>query len=90
MMTMKTFRLFLASCALAATGSLLPAQVPEPALTAAAGFDYSRGDYGFTTDTEVFSLPLDLGYESVSAFSAMFRRAAGASPSHYRHRPQTG
>jgi hypothetical protein len=61
---MKTFRLFLASCVLAAAGSLLPAQVPEPALTVATGFDYSRGDYGFTTDTEVFSLPLDLGYES--------------------------
>ena len=37
----------------------------------------------------VTQVALDLGYESVSAFSAMFRRAAGASPSHYRHRPQT-
>jgi AraC-like DNA-binding protein len=26
---------------------------------------------------------MDLGYDSVSAFSAMFRRAAGASPSDY-------
>ncbi|MDP1841085.1 MAG: AraC family transcriptional regulator, partial [Reyranella sp.] len=33
---------------------------------------------------------LDLGYDSVSAFSAMFRRAAGASPSHYRPRSQGG
>lgn len=35
----------------------------------------------------VTQVALDLGYESVSAFSAMFRRAAGASPSEYRHRP---
>ena len=38
----------------------------------------------------VTQVALDLGYESVSAFSAMFRRAAGASPSYYRNRPQTG
>jgi len=36
---------------------------------------------GGQTVTEV---ALDLGYESVSAFSAMFRRAAGVSPSAYR------
>ena len=36
----------------------------------------------------VTQVALDLGYESVSAFSAMFRRAAGASPSHYRGRLQ--
>ncbi len=35
----------------------------------------------------VTEVALDLGYDSVSAFSAMFRRAAGASPSHYRQRP---
>ncbi len=34
----------------------------------------------------VTEVALDLGYDSVSAFSAMFRRAAGASPSHYRPR----
>ena len=34
----------------------------------------------------VTQVALDLGYDSVSAFSAMFRRAAGASPSDYRHR----
>jgi AraC-like DNA-binding protein/mannose-6-phosphate isomerase-like protein (cupin superfamily) len=39
--------------------------------------------------TPVTQVALDLGYESVSAFSAMFRRAAGTSPSHYRYRPQT-
>ena len=32
----------------------------------------------------VTQVALDLGYESVSAFSAMFRRASGASPSEYR------
>ncbi len=36
----------------------------------------------------VTQVALDLGYDSVSAFSAMFRRAAGTSPSHYRQRPQ--
>jgi AraC-like DNA-binding protein len=32
----------------------------------------------------VTDVALDLGYDSVSAFSAMFRRAAGVSPSAYR------
>ena len=36
----------------------------------------------------VTQVALDLGYDSVSAFSAMFRRACGASPSDYRQRPQ--
>jgi hypothetical protein len=36
---------------------------PAPAAGVATGFDYSRGDYGFGTDTEVFSVPLDLSYE---------------------------
>jgi AraC-like DNA-binding protein len=35
----------------------------------------------------VTRVALDLGYESVSAFSAMFRRAAGASPRQFQHRP---
>ncbi|MBX9945209.1 MAG: helix-turn-helix transcriptional regulator [Reyranella sp.] len=34
--------------------------------------------------TPVTQVALDLGYDSVSAFSAMFRRAAGVSPSSYR------
>jgi AraC-like DNA-binding protein len=34
----------------------------------------------------VTQVALDLGYDSVSAFSAMFRRAAGASPSAYQRR----
>ena len=33
---------------------------------------------------QVTQVAFDLGYDSVSAFSAMFRRAAGASPSAYR------
>jgi len=37
----------------------------------------------------VTQVAYDLGYESVSAFSAMFRRAAGTSPSQYRQRPHT-
>ena len=35
----------------------------------------------------VTQVALDLGYDSVSAFSAMFRRAAGAPPSAWRHPP---
>jgi AraC-like DNA-binding protein/quercetin dioxygenase-like cupin family protein len=35
----------------------------------------------------VTQVALDLGYESVSAFSAMFHRATGASPSSFRGRP---
>lgn len=37
----------------------------------------------------VTQVALDLGYESVSAFSAMFRRTAGVPPSAYR-RPSVG
>jgi AraC-like DNA-binding protein len=37
----------------------------------------------------VTEVALDLGYESVSAFSAMFRRAAGTSPRRYQQRPQS-
>jgi AraC-like DNA-binding protein/mannose-6-phosphate isomerase-like protein (cupin superfamily) len=36
----------------------------------------------------VTEVAFDLGYESVSAFSAMFHRATGASPSQFRSRPQ--
>ncbi|SJZ36418.1 AraC-type DNA-binding protein [Enhydrobacter aerosaccus] len=38
----------------------------------------------------VTRVALELGYESVSAFSAMFRRAAGTAPSRYRSRPSIG
>ena len=37
----------------------------------------------------VTEVALDLGYESVSAFSAMFRRAAGTSPRQYQQQPQS-
>jgi hypothetical protein len=37
---------------------------PPPAITTVGtGFDYSRGDYGLATDTEVLSLPLTLSHE---------------------------
>ena len=36
----------------------------------------------------VTQVALDLGYESVSAFSAMFHRATGTPPSRFRGRPQ--
>lgn len=61
---MKISRLFLLSGVLTAAGAVLLAQMPEPVFTLASGVDYSRGDYGFATDTEVTSFPLELGYES--------------------------
>ncbi|HKB56412.1 MAG TPA: hypothetical protein VKC51_02385 [Lacunisphaera sp.] len=46
---------------------------PPAVTTLSTGFDYSRGDYGFTTNTEVFSTPLNLGYENHAwALSANF------------------
>ncbi|MBK8856284.1 MAG: hypothetical protein IPN11_00940 [Opitutaceae bacterium] len=46
-----------------------PASAPVSALPSAqivisGGFDYSRGDYGFATDTEVLAVPLNLSYET--------------------------
>lgn len=38
-----------------------PATISET--TIGTGFDYSRGGYGFAIDTEVFSVPLNIGYE---------------------------
>ncbi|MGQ0655952.1 MAG: AraC family transcriptional regulator, partial [Betaproteobacteria bacterium] len=35
----------------------------------------------------ILSVALDLGYDSPSAFSAMFRRELGAPPSHFRGKP---
>ena len=65
---MNTTRLLLLSGVLALAGAAGFAQstsVPTPpAATVATGVDFSRGDYGFATDTEVLSFPLDLGYEN--------------------------
>lgn len=36
---------------------------PPAVVTVGSGFDFSRGDYGLATDTEVLSVPLTLGYE---------------------------
>lgn len=43
-----------------------PAAVSPPAWSIGTGVNYSKGDYGFPTDTEVFSAPVNLGYESGS------------------------
>jgi hypothetical protein len=70
---MKTLRLLssiglgLPLCVLArAENSEAPVATAEPAAvwTVGTGVNYSKGDYGFPTDTEVFSTPLNLGYES--------------------------
>lgn len=68
--------LLLLSAFLAAAG-LASAQTavttPASSATLGTGFDYSRGDYSFATDTEVFSVPLNLGYErGPLALSASF------------------
>jgi hypothetical protein len=49
----------IASLAVADTNPPTPA-----ALTVSVGADYTRGDYGFATDTEVFSAPVNVGYET--------------------------
>lgn len=68
---MKTFRLL--SCL--GLGLLLASRAfsddpapaaPPPAWTVGTGVNYSKGDYGFPEDTEVFSVPLNLGYQSGS------------------------
>lgn len=41
-----------------------PVTADRPAeVTVGTGFDFSRGDYGLGTDTEVMSIPLSLSYE---------------------------
>lgn len=38
---------------------------PQPAvLKLGTGFNYSKGDYGFTQDTELWSVPLNLSYDA--------------------------
>src|SRR5882724_6830468 len=38
--------------------------VPEIPVKLGVGFDYSRGDYGFSSDTTVYSVPVNLSIES--------------------------
>lgn len=58
------FPTLLASLLLAAS---LPAQTapatPPATITTGVGFDFSRGDYGLGTDTDVLSVPVSLAYE---------------------------
>lgn len=65
---MKPFHLLFLSALLAgSTALVVQASVPPtppPVITVGTGFDYSQGDYGFGADTEVFSVPLNLGYQS--------------------------
>src|SRR5688572_22906250 len=43
-----------------------PDSAAPPVWTVGSGVSYSQGDYGFATDTEFFSAPLNLGYEGRS------------------------
>ena len=49
--------------ALTATAQAQVVTATPPAVKLGSGFDYSRGDYGFTAKTEVFSVPANLSYE---------------------------
>lgn len=56
------FSLLLLPAGLFAQATPVTAETPS-VITLGTGFDYSRGDYGLATDTEVLSVPLTLGYE---------------------------
>lgn len=62
-----SLRFLLLSCASLGLAGVLAAQPVAPAAllssSAASGLDYSIGKYGFTDDTEVYSVPLDLTHE---------------------------
>jgi hypothetical protein len=47
-------------------GTVTDASVPPPAWTLSTGLNYSKGDYGFPTDTEVWFAPVNIGYENGS------------------------
>ncbi len=57
---------FVSALGLAASAALLAQTAVEPPLrsTFGSGVDYSRGDYGFATDTEVFSVPFEWSHET--------------------------
>lgn len=64
-------RLYIFTGILAVIGTGLfaqPAEIAAPtsSVSVSTGVDYSRGDYGFPTDTEVISAPLELAYETKS------------------------
>jgi hypothetical protein len=69
---MNPCRFFLLLAATVATAPLAAqttdsTNVPPPgSASVATGFDYSRGSYGFPTDTEVLLFPLDLAWDNGS------------------------
>ena len=70
-MNRSRFFLLFATAGLVAVAGLIaqnsPAVSDTPSVvTVGTGFDYSRGDYGLATDTEVLSVPLNLSYEKGS------------------------
>lgn len=54
----------LAGAAALTAQTTAPDPIPAAVTTVGTGFDYSRGSYGFATDTEVFSVPLNLGFDN--------------------------
>ncbi|HTL67731.1 MAG TPA: hypothetical protein VL200_08735 [Lacunisphaera sp.] len=56
--------LLLPAAALAADKLTVPVDSTPPAkMTAGVGVDFSRGDYGFASDTDFLSVPLNLSWE---------------------------
>lgn len=56
------FALVAASARAQQTGAVAEAAKPAT-IKLGTGYDYSRGDYGFTQETEVSSIPLNLSYD---------------------------
>lgn len=53
----------LAAASLAADSITTVDSMPASRMTAGVGFDFSRGDYGFSTATDFTSVPLNLSWE---------------------------
>lgn len=56
----------LVACTGMSSGLMAQSDSYPPLLSVSSGFDYSRGSYGFDTDTEVFMVPVNFSYETGS------------------------
>lgn len=60
----RVLSLLLALAAGTALWAQTTADQPRGRLAVGTGFDYSRGDYGFAEETEVFSVPFNVSYDT--------------------------
>jgi hypothetical protein len=65
-MNLRKFSFLLLAAGALVAGAQTTVTPPPSVTTVGTGFDYSRGDYGFAQDTEVFSVPVMLSHESGS------------------------